>query len=142
MKKKTAIIALTIILVIALTAQVLAVEARASELIASYAATITEGTDGDLDITFRISASSIVQKLGASSIVLKYRKIGTTTWYTATTYTLDNYPELQASGKSSYLSFVSYSNPQAGYEYRAIVTFYASNGTTSDSKPYTTSIWP
>ena len=133
---------LIFVIIVALATQGVAAEARASELIASYGATVSANSSGGLSITFWITTAEIASKLGASKITLQYRESGTTTWHTAYTYALSNYPELQASNKSFYRTSVSYSTPQSGYEYRAYVSFYASKGTVSDTKPYTTDIWP
>lgn len=141
-RKIIRIISLIILLTLMLSIQISAAETRSSPIIVDYGAVISEKTSGDLSITFWISTSEIASKLGASKITLQYRESGTTTWHTAYTYALSNYPELQASNKSFYRTSVSYSTPQSGYEYRAYVSFYASKGTVSDTKPYTTAIWP
>lgn len=140
MNKKLTKIFFAILAILALLIQVSALESRDSVIIDRYFSEITVETSGSLKISFSIVTRNIATKLGVTSIELHERKAGTTAWSPTATYTLREYPELQASNKALYEASVSYSSPKAGYEYRAYVIFYATDGTISETKIYRTNI--
>lgn len=111
-----------------------AVEPRTSQYIyTSYASAIKE-RDGNLKIEFTLSTLGTMKKIGASKIEV-YKSDDTLV--ETFKYTVKGYEDMMGSNASRYSSSVNYSGA-SGQKYYAVVTFYASNSSGSDSVTYTT----
>ncbi len=110
-----------------------AAEARASQYFNEYYCGIsTDGGKIKFDLT--VSGRSVMSKIGASSIAI-YKSDGS---YVTTLYASSKgNEEMMSSNTRFHYGSASYSG-QAGVTYYAIITFYASNSSGSDSVPYRT----
>lgn len=99
-----------------------ATEARASSQIMSYSAVLTQSSHGQLSISFSIKATNAMSKIGASRVVIQ--RYDGTSWASEYTYTIQNTPALQTSGRSFYAVELPYSPSYPQSTYRAIVYFY------------------
>lgn len=67
-----------------------AVETRASDRIAHSAATLSKASNGDLSVFFSVRATGIMEKVGATSVVIQ-RSSGND-WVTEYTFSTSNTP--------------------------------------------------
>lgn len=110
-----------------------AAEPRASSYIISKSASITAQGGGTIKITFTITATGTMTKLGAQTIDL-YDSDG----YVCTfRYTNSNYSNMMGYNDFYHNSYVTY-NGVSGETYYAIVSFYAGNSSGGDTRTYTT----
>lgn len=121
-----------IIFVVSSFSIVSAADSRASAHLNGYNCYFETIGGGDIEICFDVYGTGRMSSIGATEIVLQRSSNGIS-WTTVKTFTSDEYPEMLASGVSFYLSSVTYDGT-AGMRYRADVTVYASNGTTSTSR--------
>lgn len=107
----------------------------ASEYIHSKSADVTAQGGGKVKITFTITGTDIMKKIGASSITV-YGSDGSSKTYT---YTATGYENMMGESAALYSSSITHKGT-AGVSYYAIVTFYAeASGGGNDSVPYITS---
>ena len=136
---KTAIIARILCLVLALTillsVPAFATTSRASKYLASYYATISETSDGNLSIYFNVIAPAKMEHLGANRISVQ-RYTGSY-WRTEYNFTYSEYPELQGENVGRHSCTVVYEPQYPDSSYRAVVTFYGANSSGSDTGTYT-----
>lgn len=136
---KTAKIARILCLVLALTillsVPVFATTSRASKYLASYYATISETSDGNLSIYFNVIAPAKMEHLGANRISVQ-RYTGSY-WRTEYNFTYSEYPELQGENVGRHSCTVVYEPQYPDSSYRAVVTFYGANSSGSDTGTYT-----
>lgn len=95
---------------------------RASSQIMSYSAVLTETSGGQLRIAFSIKAIDIMEKIGATKVVVQ--RYNGSNWVAEYTFTLQNTPALQTSGRSFYAVELPYSPKYPQSTYRAVVYFY------------------
>ena len=92
---------------------------RASDRFNSYTANLYVVSNGDLDINFSVTASSTMDILGASRIVVErdngYR------WVTECTLTANNIPAMQTSNATQYSASIPYEPIDPNAHYRAVV---------------------
>ena len=109
---------------------------RASDRFNSYTANLYVVSNGDLDINFSVTASSTLDILGASRIVVErdngYR------WVTECTLTANNIPAMQTSNATQYSASIPYEPIDPNAHYRAVVTFYAKDSSGSSTVQATT----
>lgn len=136
---KTAKIARILCLVLALTillsVPAFATTSRASKYLASYYATISETSDGNLSIYFNVIAPAKMEHLGANRISVQ-RYTGSY-WRTEYNFTYSEYPELQGENVGRHSGTVVYELQYSNSSYRAVVTFYSADSTGSDTGTYT-----
>ena len=138
MKRRCAVVLLAVLLFIVWgSTQGYAAQARASEEIMSYYATISKNNQGQLSIYFSIKCRTNMDDLGTTSIVVQ--RFNGTSWVSEYTFNIRDYPEMQTNNKSSYSATMSYSSRYSGTQYRAMVFFYARNSAGSDTAVKTTS---
>lgn len=138
MKRRCAVVLLAVLLFIVWgSTQGYAAQARASEEIMSYYATISKNNQGQLSIYFSIKCRTNMDALGTTSIVVQ--RFNGTSWVSEYTFNIRDYPEMQTNNKSSYSATMSYSSRYSGTQYRAMVFFYARNSAGSDTAVKTTS---
>ena len=109
---------------------------RASDRFNSYTANLYVVSNGYLDINFSVTASSTMDILGASRIVVErdngYR------WVTECTLTANNIPAMQTSNATQYSASIPYEPIDPNAHYRAVVTFYAKDSSGSSTVQATT----
>ena len=109
---------------------------RASDRFNSYTANLYVVSNGDLDINFSVTASSTMDILGASRIVVErdngYR------WVTECTLTANNIPAMQTSNATQYSASIPHEPIDPNAHYRAVVTFYAKDSSGSSTVQATT----
>lgn len=138
MKRRCAVVLLAVLLFVVWgSAQGYAAQARASEEIMSYYATISKNNQGQLSIYFSIKCRTNMNVLGTTSIVVQ--RFNGTSWVSEYTFNIRDYPKMQTNNKSSYWATMLYSPHYSGTQYRAMVFFYARNSAGSDTAVKTTS---
>ena len=129
MKKKWPIHILSVLLCMAMLCGIPAhaVETRASDRIAYSTATLSKASNGDLNVYFSVRATGIMEKIGASSVVIQ-RSSGNG-WVTEYTFNTSNTPTLQRENKDQHGMVLTYSPRFSGVEYRAVVMIYVKDAT-------------
>ena len=130
-KKAMRILAMLVIFSILLATTIFAAPARASAYLSAYYANITKTSSGDLSIHFQVIAPAIMDQLGVSRISVQ-RYTGSY-WRTEYNFTYPETPELQGKDVGIYSETVLYTPQYPDSRYRAVVTFYASNSSGSDT---------
>lgn len=135
--------ALSILLAVTMLMSMLSVasaaQTKASEHFTSYDAYIEPVGGGDIEIHFEIRGAGTMQDLGVSRIILQESSDGKV-WSNTKTFYSDDFEEMMASKTSIHKDYIKYEGI-AKMQYRAYVTFYAHNGTTSDTRAtYTSTI--
>lgn len=77
-------------------------------------------------VWFNVTAVSTMTKLGVNYIDIERSSDGIN-WSVVKTYDKDDYSSLVANNTHYHSGYVTYSNKQSGYQYRAYVDFYAKN---------------
>ena len=130
MRKRILISAISFILICSLFASfAFATALRASKYISSYKAVISPAGDGDVTVN-----CSVVATLGMQSIKIYS---GNGVKLATYSYTTPGYEYLMGSDTGRKSASITYSGV-SGRSYYAVITFYASDGSGSDSKSYTT----
>ena len=88
-----------------------------------------------MSIHFQVIAPAIMDQLGVSRISVQ-RYTGSY-WRTEYNFTYPETPELQSKDAGIYSETVLYTPQYPDSRYRAVVTFYASNSSGSDTGVYT-----
>ncbi len=107
----------------------------ASYYIAAYYASVSNGGNGKIKVTFSITGTGTMTSLGASAISI-YKSNGT---YVTTIYYF-------SSGRSGMMGSnkIYHSDTESIYvgagSYYAVITYYAGNSSGSDSKTYQTGV--
>lgn len=112
-------------------------EPQASSYISSYTAYIDAVGSGKIQIWFDVGGVGVMDKIGATTIVLKESTNGTT-FTEVKTFKYSSYPSMLATNKASYTWYVPYSGVSGRY-YKAVVTIYAEKNGGCDSRLKTTS---
>lgn len=135
MRKQVLTSVISLILICALfTSFALAATLRASEYISSYKAVISPTGDGEITVECSINGTGRMKTLGIQSVKI-YNANGTNV--ATYSYTMDGYEYLMGSDTGRKTASVSHSGIP-GRSYYAVVVFYASDGSGSDSRSYTT----
>lgn len=137
MRKKCVVLLLAVLFLFsAVGVRGYAAETRASDQIRNYGVGISWSSDGRLGISFAIQGTTIMDALGASSIVVQ--RLSGSSWVSEYTFNIRDYPALQTQNKSNYAATVAYSPRYSGAKYRAMVFFYARNSAGTDTAIKTT----
>lgn len=107
----------------------------ASYYISSYSASVANGGNGKIKVTFNITGTGIMTSIGASAISI-YKSNGT---YVTTIYYFSSGRSGMMGSNKMYHSDTESIYVGAG-SYYAVVTFYAGNSSGSDSKTAQTSV--
>ena len=137
LKKAMRILSILVVFSILLAATAVAASTRASKYLSAYYATISRTSDGDLSIYFQVIAPAKMEQLGVSKISVQ-RYTGSY-WRTEHNFTYPETPEMQGKNVGVYSGTVVYTPQYLDSSYRAVVTFYASNSSGSDTGSYTAS---
>lgn len=137
MKRKTAfIIVLALIFAMCFSVPAYATVNRANPVISQKYGSIVNGGNGDIYISFSVSAKHPCTKLGASDITL-YKADGTFLKH----YSSSAFAVMLASDTFTYGNSVYYpGNP--GETYYAVITYYAEYEGASYTTSYTTNVGP
>ncbi len=134
MRKRVLTSAISLILICALfTSFALAATLRASKYISSYNAVIYS-SDNEITVDCSITGTGRMKTLGIKSVKI-YTSSGTNV--ATYSYTTDGYEYLMGSDTGRKTASVTYTGV-SGRTYYAVVTFYASDGSGSDSRTHTT----
>ena len=102
-------------------------EPYASSQIALHSATLDKGSDGYLYITFMICTNRVMNKLGASSVVIQ--RYSLFQWVNEYTITPEKMPELLTTNDGYHILCLPYKPLFSNATYRAVVNFYAESDT-------------
>ena len=134
MKRFIKCISLVLIFVMLMAIPVSAKEVSpySSNYFMAHSAYLWNVSSTSFQVCFNVTAVGTMSKLGVNYIDVERSSDGIN-WSVVKTYTQSDYSNLIASNTHSHSSYVTYSNKQSGYQYRAYVDFYAknSNGTAS-----------
>lgn len=134
MRRKTCrVLSFILVLVLCSGIPAMAVDARTNEYIEDGSTSIVANGDGSITVSFYVTGTGRMTKIGASTIYIK-NSSGTT----VKTYSYPTYSNLQGSNRMSYSSSVTYSGSSGSYYY-AVVVLYASNSNGSGTLQMTTS---
>jgi hypothetical protein len=133
MKKIFKIVSIIIVLSMVLSVSSLAsIMPCSNDYIAINSASITKASNGNINITFYIKCTDVMNKLGALTI-----KLYTSSDTLVKTFTASSYASMMGSNSMSYSGSVSYAGT-SGTSYYAVVTFYASNNSGTGTSTFTT----
>lgn len=135
MRKRVLISTISFILICALFISfAFAATLRASKYISSYNAVISPAGDGNITVECSVVGTGQMKTLGIQSIKIYS---GNGVKLTTYSYTTPGYEYLMGSDTGFKAASITYSGV-SGRSYYAIITFYASDGSGSDSKSYST----
>lgn len=133
--KTLRVLFLVVAISVLLSVAAFAAPMRASKYLSVYSARLTKTSNGDLSLYFHVTAPATMDHLGASRIAIQ-RYTGSY-WRTEYNFTYPETPELQGTGVGIYSGTIVYTPQYSDASYRAVVTFYASNSSGSDTGVYT-----
>lgn len=133
--KTLRVLFLVVAISVLLSVAAFAAPMRASKYLSVYSARLTKTSNGDLSLYFHVTAPATMDHLGASRIAIQ-RYTGSY-WRTEYNFTYPETPELQSKDAGIYSETVLYTPQYPDSRYRAVVTFYASNSSGSDTGVYT-----
>ncbi|MCD8355762.1 MAG: hypothetical protein LUE11_04230 [Clostridia bacterium] len=113
-------------------------ETQASRYLSSHLAYIDAVGSGKIEIWFSVGGVGTMDKIGATTIVLKQSSDGVS-WTTVKTFKYTSYSNMLGANKMAHTSYVSYSGVKGRY-YQATVTVYAEKDGGCDSRLKTTSV--
>ena len=137
---KIEVVLLCLILLCSISTHAYAVEPYASSQISAHTATLDKGTDGYLYITFAIWANRIMNKIGASSVVIQ--RYSLFQWVNEHTITSDDMPELLETNEGYHSLIIRYKPLFRNATYRAVVNLYAESDTMTSTGSDTTNTVP
>lgn len=116
-----------------LSTSALAIDMRASSRIDRSSAKVRAGTGGKLWAYFSITATSTMDDIGASEIVIQ--RYNGSRWVTESTITPTDEPEMQTCNASRHSASIIYTPKYSDCTYRIVVSVYAtdSSGTSTTS---------
>lgn len=117
---------LVVVMLVAIPVSAAEISPYASNYFMAHSTYLWETSGTSFQVWFNVTAVGTMSKLGVNYIDIERSSDGTN-WSVVKTYTQDDYSNLVASNTHSHSSYVSYSNRQSGYQYRAYVDFYAKN---------------
>ncbi len=127
MRKNIALTALLLMFIFSI-ASVANAMVLSSEYIYEAKAEIAVNSQGTANVSFRIVGTSIMDVLGAKTIIIQEKAPGSSQWSAVATYNSSSYPSMLKKNASVHISNISYSGAKSGYSYRAKVYFYAEKG--------------
>ena len=109
---KVVILLLAVLMIVSTPA--FAMDMRASSRIISSSARVRSGDDSNLWVYFSITASSTMDNIGASKIVIQ--RYSDSHWVPECVLTSEDFPEIQASDVSRHSTSISYEPMYSGYK--------------------------
>lgn len=122
------ILVLSICLAIPVAAEEMA--PYASSFFGSHNTYLWETSSSSFQVWFVVTAVGTMSELGVDYIDIERSSDGVN-WSVVKTYDHDDYSNLIATNTTTHSSYVTYSNRQSGYQYRAYVRLYAKNSSGS-----------
>lgn len=128
MKKIIKLVSLVLVFALVLAVPVSGTEIApyASNFFMGHGTYLTEVSSSSFQVWFNVTAVGTMTKLGVNYIDIECSDDGIN-WSVVKTYTKEAYSNLVASNTVYHSGYVTYSNRQTGYQYRAYVDFYAKN---------------
>lgn len=112
-------------LLLAVPAQTVSAETRASTFFSSYGTDLEKTSSISFRIWFDVVANvATMDVLGVSEIIV-YSSPDQQTWTKMKTYKMADYPQMVEQNSSSHEGYVTYNYTTPGYYYTAYITFYA-----------------
>lgn len=124
------VLTLSIILALPVAAAVAEDAPYSSRYFGSHSTYLVNVSTSSFQVWFDVTAVSTMTQLGVDSIDIERSSDGVN-WSVVKTYTRSSYSNLIGSNTADHCSYVTYSNKQSGYQYRAYVEFYAKNSSGS-----------
>lgn len=137
---KIEVVLLCLILLCSILTHTYALEPYASSQISGHSATLDKGTDGYLYVTFMIRTNRVMNKLGASSVIIQ--RYSLFQWVNERIYTPDDMPELMRSNTGYFFLSIPYDPLFPNAKYRAVVNFYAESDIMTSTVTETTNTVP
>lgn len=113
-------------------------EPAASYLISSYLGWVSDQGNGTLRIVCDLSTKYSVEKMGASQIEIQRYDNATNSWKYVGTIFGNTYNNLIRNNSGSILQGINFDGLTVGKTYRAVITFYAKNGSIEETRYYAT----
>ena len=137
MKKKwpVHILLMLLCLVMLFNIPAYAAETRASDRIVRSTVTLSKKSNGDLSVYFSVQATGIMEKIGASSVVIQ-RSYGNG-WVTEYTFNTSNTPALLVENSDWHGMVLTYSPRYTGVEYRTVVMIYVKDAAGTSTQQLT-----
>lgn len=137
MKKKWPIRVLLTLLCMAVLCSIptYAAQTRASTRISNTSATLLKKSTGNFSLYFSVQATGKMNVIGASSVEVQRNTIFG--WVTEYTFTVENAPVIQATGKVQHSATLTYSPLFTGTDYRAVVMIYVEDALGTSTKQLT-----
>ena len=101
-------------------------DARASHYFVSSSVYLDTVSGNTFDVCFAVTATGIMDELGASVIIIQRRASESDPWQPVSYYYPSSYPQMIDYGQGTHAASVRFYG-SAGYEYRAYVELYAKN---------------
>ncbi|MBQ3194166.1 MAG: hypothetical protein IJB59_11455 [Oscillospiraceae bacterium] len=132
MKRFTQLICLMLVcsFVLGIPAFAAEVQPYASNYFGSHSCYLSEVSSSTFKVCFEVVAVSTMDQLGTSVIIVQ-KSSDRVNWSDVKTYTKESYSQMTASNTVAHGSYVTFSEAEAGYYYRAYVKFYAKKGVNS-----------
>lgn len=109
---------------------------RSSAYISLYRSTLTPVGNGKIDVLVDVSGCGYMAEIGAKKIVI-YESTNNISFSKVATYTCEDYDNMISSGTIYFDTPITHKGVVGRY-YMAEVSCYAGNGTTGDTRTYTT----
>lgn len=113
-------------------------EPAASYLISSYRGWVSDQGSGTLRIVCDLSTKYSVETVGASQIEIQRLDSATNSWKYVGTIFGNTYNNLLRNNTFSIFQGVNFDGLTIGRTYRAVITFYAKNGSIEETRYYAT----
>lgn len=126
MKRRISLVLVLVFLLSMCVVPASAAEDRASKLIENCTSSVKQKSNGDLKISFTVTANGTVDKLGATFINLYCDGS------IVATFSSSDYSTMMGSNTDIFTGSVTYSDPEPGVYY-AYVRGYAKDGSSSDT---------
>lgn len=141
MKNKRSVICIILAVVLCFSCVVTAgaIEPRASEYLDAYDGYVEAIGNGEVEIWFEVYGKAIMTQIGAQTITLQEKAVGSSTWRTVANYHYTNYDNMMGGGTDYYIDHVDYEGI-AGASYKAYITIWAGNNNGGDSRNITTEV--
>lgn len=130
---------LALTLILAVPADAVTFEQRASDYFARFSVYIDEVSSTKFEVWFDVTAVQTMDKLGVKEIKVQ-RSTDEEYWTTMKTYDMDDYSQMTDENTFRHSGCVSY-NYLSGYSYRAVLVLYAKRGSSYAESTVTTPIF-
>ena len=99
-----------------------------SEYITDCVAQAARSSGNTITVTFNISGTGTMDVIGAKTIVIQEKALGSSSWTAVATMSSNDNSNMLAYNTRRHASNVYYYGAKSGYQYRAKVYFYAEKG--------------